>query len=242
MNFRNLLILSVLVVFVSACGKNGNLGTSAKMETDLDTVSYALGTDVALSLKDRSGMDEINYQVFVKGMRDVFEDNELVMSNTEGRNMIRAYLQELSQKRSQENLQKGQEFLADNKENEDVEVTESGLQYKVIEEGSGLSPDANDTVRVHYVGKTIDGETFGSSLEQGQPQQFVVDRDIPGWTEGLQLMKEGAKYELYIPANLAYGTSQPSNQIGPNETLIFEVELLDVKKVPGTGEEAQEEQ
>ena len=242
MKIKNLLFLSVLIVIIGACGKNTNLGQGAKMESELDTVSYALGADVAKSLKDRSGAKEINYQAFIKGMRQVFEGEELSMDENLRRTKIRSYFQQLSEKRNQENLKKGQEFLAKNKEEEDVEVTESGLQYKVIEEGTGVSPDANDTVKVHYVGKTIDGETFDNSIERDEPAEFPVNRVIPGWTEGLQLMKQGAKYKFFIPTDLAYGTKvRPGGQIEPNEALIFEVELLEVDKVPGTGEQSQQQ-
>ncbi|MEF8810472.1 MAG: FKBP-type peptidyl-prolyl cis-trans isomerase [Bacteroidales bacterium] len=243
MNFRNLLVLSVLALFVGACGKNANIGSSAKMESELDTVSYALGADVANSLKDRNGLTELNYEAFVKGMREAFEQDELSMGEAERRNRIRTYLKQLSQRRNQENLKKGEEFLAENKENDDVSVTESGLQYEVIEEGSGVSPDANDTVKVHYIGKTIDGDTFDSSGERDEPATFAVNQVIEGWTEGLQLMKEGAKYKLFIPTDLAYGTQvQPGGEIEPNEALIFEVELLEVNKVPGTEPKGQNTQ
>ncbi len=243
MNLRNLLVLSVLVVFIGACGKNANLGSNTRMESELDTVSYALGADVAKSLKDRNGLEEINYQAFVKGMREAFEQETLSMNEAERRNRIRTYLKGLSQRRNQKNLKEGQEFLAENKKNEDVNVTESGLQYQVIEEGSGITPDANDTVKVHYIGKTIDGETFDSSVDRDEPASFPVNGVIPGWTEGLQLMEEGAKYKLFIPTDLAYGTRVRSGgKIEPNEALIFEVELLDVTKVPGTGEEKQSKQ
>lgn len=243
MNLRNLLVLSVLVLFIGACGNNGNLGSNAKMESELDTVSYALGADVAKSLKDRNGLEEINYQAFVKGMREAFEQETLSMSDAERRNRIRTYLKQLSQRRNKENLKEGQEFLAENKKDDEVSVTESGLQYQVIEEGSGISPDPNDTVRVHYIGKTIDGETFDSSVDRGKPASFPVNGVIPGWTEGLQLMKEGAKYKFFIPTDLAYGTRvRPGGKIEPNEALIFEVELLEVTKVPGTGEEKQSNQ
>ena len=122
-------------------------------------------------------------------------------------------------------------ILAENKKKEGVQVTESGLQYKVIEEGEGVSPDANDKVTVHYHGTLIDGTVFDSSKDRGEPVTFGLNRVIPGWTEGVQLMKEGATYEFYIPAELAYGTRAPQGSpIGPNETLVFKVELLEVKE------------
>jgi len=226
------------VIFIGACSKSGNIGSSASMKSELDTVSYALGADVAKSLQSRNGVDELNYSAFIKGMQEVFEGEEVMMDDSQRRNKIRTYLQQLSQKRNQENLEKGQEFLEENKNKEGVQVTESGLQYRVIEEGSGITPDANDTVKVHYTGKTIDGEVFDSSKERGKPAEFPVNRVIKGWTEGLQMMKEGAQYKFFIPTDLAYGTQvRPGGEIEPNEALIFDVELLEVTKVEGDGSE-----
>ena len=242
MNFRNLLVLAVLVVFIGACSKSTNIGKSAKIESELDTVSYALGADVANSLKSRNGVDELSYAAFMKGMQQVFDGEEVMLDDSERQSKIRAYLQELSQKRNQENLEAGKKFLEENKSKEGVKVTESGLQYKVLEEGSGISPDANDTVRVHYVGKTIDGEVFDSSRERGEPAEFPVNRVISGWTEGLQMMKEGAQYKLFIPTDLAYGTRvRPGGKIEPNEALVFDVELLEVTKVEGDGQEQSQQ-
>lgn len=128
-----------------------------------------------------------------------------------------------------ENMKKGAAFLNENKKKEGVHVTSSGLQYKILQEGTGKSPKATDTVRVHYRGTTIEGREFDSSYRRGEPIEFPLNGVIKGWTEGLQLMKEGGKAELYIPSNLAYGPNGAGSAIGPNETLIFVVELLEVK-------------
>jgi FKBP-type peptidyl-prolyl cis-trans isomerase len=136
--------------------------------------------------------------------------------------------QEEQKKEAAENQQKGEEFLAENRNNEGVQVTDSGLQYKVMEEGSGESPTASDEVKVHYRGTLLDGTEFDSSYD-GDPVQFPLNQVIPGWTEGVQLMQEGAKYKFWIPGELGYGSNpRPGGPIGPNETLIFEVELLEV--------------
>lgn len=237
MNLRNLLVLAVLVTFIGACSKGPNVGGSAKIKSELDTVSYALGADVATSLQSRNGVDELNYSAFIRGMQEAFDGEEVMLDEEQRREKIRTYLERLSQKKHEENLKEGQEFLAKNKEKEGIKTTESGLQYKVIEEGSGTSPGANDTVRVHYEGKTIDGETFENSRDQGEPVEFPVNRVISGWTEGLQLMKEGAHYKFFIPTDLGYGTRvRPGGKIEPNEALIFDVELLEVKPAEGAGE------
>ena len=235
MNLRNLLVLAVLITFIGACSKGPNMGGSAKIKSELDTVSYALGADVAKSLQDRNGVEELNYSAFVRGMQEVFDDKDVMLDDQQRRDKIRSYLQQLSQQRNAKNLKEGKEFLAENKEKEGIKTTESGLQYKVIEEGSGATPDANDTVRVHYEGKTIDGETFENSRDQGEPVEFPVNRVISGWTEGLQLMKEGAHYKFFIPTDLGYGTRvRPGGKIEPNEALIFDVELIEV--IPADGE------
>ena len=126
-------------------------------------------------------------------------------------------------------LEKGERFLAENKGKEGVKTTASGLQYKIVKEGTGKSPAATDTVLVHYEGKLLDGTVFDSSIKRGEPISFPLNRVIPGWTEGLQLVKEGGKAILYIPSKLAYGSSGAGGAIGPNETLIFEVELIKIK-------------
>ena len=131
---------------------------------------------------------------------------------------------------SQSAAEKGAKFLEENAKQEGVKVTPSGLQYKVLKEGTGKSPSATDVVQVHYRGPLLDGTEFDSSYRRGQPATFPLNRVIPGWTEGVQLMKEGAKYQFFIPSTLAYGsTGTPGGPIGPNETLIFEVELLKVQ-------------
>ncbi len=240
MNLRNLLALMVMVVFLGACDQVTNMGKNTKIESELDTVSYALGADVANTLQNRNGVEELSYEAFVKGMQEVFEGKETLLDDGQRKQKIRTYLQRLSEQRKEKNLKEGQEFLEENKDNEGVKVTESGLQYKVLEEGSGKSPDANDTVRVHYEGRTIDGEVFDSSKERGKPAEFPVNRVIQGWTEGLQMMKEGAKYKFFIPTKLAYGTRvRPGGKIEPNEALIFDVELLEVTPVKGDGQEKE---
>jgi len=126
-------------------------------------------------------------------------------------------------------LAKGEKFLEDNAKKDGVTVTASGLQYKVITEGTGKSPKATDTVLVHYEGTLIDGKVFDSSYKRGEPIEFPLNRVIAGWTEGVQLMKEGAKYRLYLPSRLAYGSRGAGRDIGPNEALIFDVELIKVR-------------
>src|SRR5699024_8017267 len=143
---------------------------------------------------------------------------------------VRAAQLEKAKQQAKANLEAGKAFLAKNKKKEGIKVTDSGLQYKVLKKGDGPQPDANDTVTVHYVGTLIDGTVFDSSRKRGKPATFPVDKVIPGWTEALQLMHEGAHYMLFIPPELAYGPRGAGKMIGPNETLIFDVELLKVNQ------------
>jgi len=143
---------------------------------------------------------------------------------------IMAKAQAEAAQKGDENKKKGEKFLADNKSKPGVKTTPSGLQYSVISEGTGPKPTASSTVKVHYTGKLIDGTTFDSSVDRGEPVEFPLNGVIKGWTEGVQLMNKGAKYRFYIPQQLAYGPSSPTELIPPYSVLIFEVELLDIEK------------
>ncbi|MCW9712113.1 FKBP-type peptidyl-prolyl cis-trans isomerase [Aliifodinibius salicampi] len=187
-----------------------------------------------MSLKNQ-GMTDIKANKFAGGLKAALEDKESALSQSEMQQIVQSYqmkaqqrAQEEQKKEAAENQQKGEEFLAENRNNEGVQVTDSGLQYKVMEEGSGESPTASDEVKVHYRGTLLDGTEFDSSYD-GDPVQFPLNQVIPGWTEGVQLMQEGAKYKFWIPGELGYGSNpRPGGPIGPNETLTFEVELLEV--------------
>lgn len=229
MNFKNLLLFTILGLFAISCNQDLSKPKNVKLKTQLDSASYALGADVANHLKDRNSVDEVNLNAFIKGFTDEFDDKDKKLKDEEISSTIQRFLSEARKKTHQKNLEKGQKFLEENKERDEVQVTESGLQYEILEEGSGASPSEKDTVRVHYVGEHIDGGVFDSSVERDEPAEFPLDRVIPGWTEGVQLMKEGAKYKFYIPTELAYGENvRPGSEIKPNEALIFEVELIEV--------------
>lgn len=234
MRFNKLFIGSLLsaLLLVSACGqqKMGASSAEASLDTKLDSVSYALGYQNGMFLS-REGINELEMNNYNAGINAGLSSEDGLLTQDQIRTVTSSYLNELTEMRSQENLEAGQAFLAENLNEEGVQETESGLQYKVIEEGDGASPTAQSTVRVHYEGTLLDGEVFDSSYDRGQPAEFPLNRVIPGWTEGVQLMKEGATYEFYIPAELAYGSRAPQGSpIGPNETLIFKVELLEVKE------------
>lgn len=220
------------LLLVTGCNTHQGSAPQANLETKLDSVSYALGYQNGTFL-GREGISELDMNNYNAGLNKGLASDEGVMSQDEIMAVTNSYLQELQEKRRTENIEAGQAFLEENKQKEGVVETESGLQYKVIEEGDGDSPTAQNVVSVHYEGTLIDGTVFDSSYERNQPAEFPLNRVIPGWTEGVQLMKEGATYEFYIPANLAYGERAPQGSpIGPNETLIFKVELLEVKPAP----------
>lgn len=205
-----------------------NVDTSnSELLTQMDSVSYSLGVSVANNLKS-SGFETIESSAISAAFNDVFSENDVKISEEDANALIQDYFMELSQKKSQEATNKGQAFLVENASKEGVVTTASGLQYQVLTEGQGAKPVASDEVTVHYHGTLIDGTVFDSSVDRGQPATFPVGGVIQGWVEALQLMNIGSKYKLFIPSNLAYGERGAGGLIGPNETLIFEVELLSI--------------
>ena len=201
----------------------------------LDRISYALGLSMGNNFR-ASGITEINVQDFADGVAAVFYGSTPKMSYDEAKAEIQAYFTEMEKKQraaaeelGKANAAAGEAFLADNGKRVEVRTTPSGLQYEVLTEGDGPRPEANDQVEVHYTGKLIDGTVFDSSVDRGMPATFGVTQVIPGWVEALQLIKAGSKWRLFIPSNLAYGPNgAPGSPIGPNATLVFDVELLKV--------------
>jgi FKBP-type peptidyl-prolyl cis-trans isomerase FklB len=185
-----------------------------------------IGISVGHSLKAQN-VPDVNVSLIAKGIEEVLNDDSTVTAQ-EAQMFLTAYFTELRNKEAEKNKEEGQAWLEENRSRPGVVETESGLQYKVIEEGTGKSPTASDRVKCHYEGRLIDGTIFDSSYERGQPAEFALRGVIRGWTEGLQLMKEGGKYELYIPSDLGYGPRGGGQLIGPNATLIFVIELLEV--------------
>jgi len=220
----------VMIFFIIGCGSDTKQKSISTLSTFKDSTSYALGADLGSNLKQQAV--EIDYDVFMAGMTDAMLDGELVKLDQKQRRSVMASLQQRirdkAKNEGETNLKKADEFLAKNKkENSDIKETPTGLQYRVLREGNGDSPVAEDRVKVHYAGKLIDGTQFDSSYERGDPTEFGLNQVIKGWTEGLQLMKVGAKYEFFIHPKIAYG-SRPRPTIPANSILIFEVELLDI--------------
>ena len=228
MKYSSILLVALLLASTAFSQDNPPL------KDEKDKVSYSIGLDIGNTFKKQS-MD-INLDVLMTGLRDALSGNKPLLTDEQVKETMTAYSKTMMEKQASQakeagakNLAVGEKFLAENKTKEGVKTTPSGLQYKVIKEGSGASPKATDTVETHYRGTLINGTEFDSSYKRNEPATFPVNRVIKGWTEALQMMKPGSKYQLFIPANLAYGERGAGQDIGPNETLIFEVELLNVK-------------
>lgn len=240
-NFKLINGLVAILVFSGSAALAGEEPDADGLRRDM---SYFFGYSFGNILKE-GGNDDIDLNGLMEGFKDSLNGQPSTLS-PEAQQAVVAVLREQEQQRQQEreeamaaaraqqeemakaNLAEGQEFLEENAESDDVVATESGLQYQVLEEGSGEHPKENSVVKVHYEGKLIDGRVFDSSIQRGEPVEFPLNQVIPGWTEGLQLMKEGGKTRLYIPPDLAYGPGG-TRGIPPNSVLIFDVELLEVK-------------
>ncbi|MFW5830222.1 MAG: FKBP-type peptidyl-prolyl cis-trans isomerase [Planctomycetota bacterium] len=237
---RFLLSTGMVVLLIGSLHAADN----ATPETTEERFSYLfaysnIGTQIN-TMVDDLGLDK---ELLIQGLRDALEDKDPLVPVEEQQELyeaMRAKQQKAETAKGEANKQKGEEFMAEVREREGVVAMDSGLAYEVIEEGEGAKPEASDKVRVHYRGTTIGGEEFDSSYSRGEPAEFPLDGVIPGWTEGLQQMKTGAKYKLYVPSDLAYGERGSGGAIGPDETLIFEVELLDI--LPKEGEVQTEQE
>lgn len=196
-----------------------------KYSEELDRVSYCFGLSIASNLIS-SGVTTINAEAFNDAMTTVFAGNMPEIMPDEANNILQDYFEKLQKERGGKAKAAGEKFLAENKTKEGVVALPSGLQYKILKEGNGPKPKASDTVKCHYEGRLIDGTVFDSSIRRGEPAEFPVGGVIQGWVEALQLMPVGSKWQLYIPSELAYGSHGAGQAIGPDETLIFDVELL----------------
>ena len=201
----------------------------------MDKLSYALGLGIGRQLA-QMGAKDMNIDDFAMAIRDVIEGNDLKVTNREAQTIVNDYFQKQEEKMRAELAEKGKEakeagekYLAENAKKEGVVTLPSGLQYQVLKEGNGRKPKATDSVVCHYEGMLIDGPMFDSSIQRGEPATFGLQQVIAGWTEGLQLMQEGAKYRFFIPYLLGYGESGAGQSIPPFSALIFDVELIEVK-------------
>jgi len=237
MNLMNRIVAVALVAgLAAACNKQESASGDTELTTDPQKFGYAIGVDIGKSLTPVK--DEVDVNALIAGLQETMAGKEARLTD-EVREQVKADVtRKLQQKQMEERVAKsktakeaGEKFLAENAKREGVKTTASGLQYEMLTEGSGASPKTTDKVKVHYKGTLIDGTEFDSSYARGQPVEFPLGNVIPGWTEGLQLMKVGGKAKLFIPSQLAYGERGAGAKIGPNETLVFEVELLNIEKV-----------
>jgi FKBP-type peptidyl-prolyl cis-trans isomerase FklB len=203
--------------------------------TDKDKLSYSIGADLGKNFKTQ-GID-VNAEALAKGMQDGMSGTQLILTEEQMKDVLNKFQKDLMAKRStdfnkkaEENKSKGEAFLTTNKAKTGVVVLPSGLQYKVVDAGTGAKPAKTDTVTVEYTGTLIDGTVFDSTQKTGKPATFKVSQVIPGWTEALQLMPAGSTWEIYVPSDLAYGPRSVGGPIGPNETLVFKIHLISVKK------------
>lgn len=201
----------------------------------MDKLSYALGLGIGQQLKQMGLQENLVIEDFAASIKDVLADNDLKVSHQEGQQIVNNFFRELEQKQNAAKAEagkaakaEGEKFLTENAKKDGINVTKSGLQYEVLTEGTGKKPKATDTVRCHYEGRLLDGTVFDSSYKRNEPADFGLQQVIAGWTEGVQLMAEGAKYRFYIPYMLAYGEGGASAMIPPFATLIFDVELIKV--------------
>jgi FKBP-type peptidyl-prolyl cis-trans isomerase FklB len=202
------------------------------LKNQREKVSYIIGMDIGGNLKKQS--IDIDPNILAKGIQDALGGAKSLLTDQEMQETMVAFQKELMEKHKKQ----GEDFLAENKKKEGVKTLPSGLQYKVIKAGTGKKPKADDTVTANYRGTLIDGMEFDSSYKRGQPATFRVSGVIPGWTEALQLMEEGAKWQLFVPSNLAYGQRGAGKVIGPDTALIFEIELVSIQE---KGQEKKQE-
>lgn len=235
---KKIILPAIAIVFLAACNNSGSSDKNIELANEIDSVSYAIGMNSATGLKEN--VPEINMEAYIQGFKNQADSGVTKLTTEEMDQVLQAYSMKRQMKQMEEQQKKqeeqfgsikaeGEKFLEENKQNPDVKVTPSGLQYMVIKEGSGKQPTIDSKVRVHYHGTLLDGSVFDSSVEKGQPIDYPVAGFIQGWQEGLPLMKEGAKYKFFIPQELAYGANpNPQGPIKPYMTLIFEIELIKV--------------
>ena len=223
----------ISLAMLSFAGSVFGQDKSTPLKDPKDKISYSIGLNIGLNLKKQNV--SVNPDTFVLGLKDALAGKPQ-MTEEQVKETMTAFEKEMIDKQKATGVKNGadgEKFLAENKKKEGVKTTASGLQYKVVKEGTGAQPKESDTVIANYRGTLIDGTEFDSSYKRGQPATFPVSGVIKGWTEALQMMKVGSKYQLFIPASLAYGERAVGPDIGPNSTLIFEVELVDVKPAAG---------
>lgn len=228
---KSLVVITILGAMLSCANQKADVKS---LETEIDSASYALGMDMAIKVK--ANFNEANTDLFLQGYRNGMDSTNLLIQQKDLNMFLRTFFQkqqmekqkEMAEKNFGENRKAGEKFLAENKTKEGVKTTDSGLQYIVLKEGKGDTPNPTSKIKIHYHGTTIDGKVFDSTVDKNKPYESKANIFIPGFNEGLSLMKEGAKYRFFIPQEIAYGVQQRGQLIKPFSALIFEVELLEI--------------
>lgn len=221
-------MLFLMAGIAMSCNVNNKM-EKISLDNEIDSVSYSLGISAG-SYYLKQGFDTINTEAFYLGFKSAIKKMDLQLTEEQSNAILQAFFQKASAAKYDDVKKEGEDFLKENAGKEGVVTLPSGLQYKIITEGTGAKPGLTDKVKVHYHGTLIDGTVFDSSVDRGEPISFPVNGVIAGWTEALQLMPVGSKWKLFIPYNLAYGEKGAGQKIGPFSTLVFEVELLDIEK------------
>ena len=224
--------VAAMAVAVGVSATSCDSKKSANLKSAIDSASYAIGVSTGAGYKEnlKTLPDSANVDALIAGFTEALKGQKTSMTPEAAQAFLQTYFMEASAKQATKAKEEGDKFLAENKTKEGIITTESGLQYKVVTEGKGVKPTAEDKVKVHYKGTLLDGKVFDSSIERGEPAEFGVGQVIKGWTEGLQLMPVGSKYTFWIPSELAYGERVAGQDIKPNSVLVFEVELLEIVK------------
>ena len=243
MKKQNLLFTFILGAFISCSPTDKTTTTTApstpetpespiantpKLSNQNDSISYGLGISIAQNISNQ-GLNDVNSEKFAMGLDDYLKGSTPLISIEEANKMLNDYFVAIQKEKNSANIEKGKQFLAENSKKEGVVSLPSGLQYKILKQGTGPKPTIDDKVSTHYHGTLLDGTVFDSSIQRGEPATFPLNGVIKGWTEALQLMPVGSKWELYIPSTLAYGERGAGGSIGPHATLIFQVELLSIE-------------
>lgn len=213
---------------MSSCNGQSKKEAKTSLANSIDSVSYALGVSIANNFM-HNGFEKVNLDILNNAMKDIFNSATPKIKVEDADKIIQDFMAMGRAEKGKTAIEKGKKFLEENAKQPGVVTLPSGLQYQILKEGNGPKPSLTDHVTTHYHGTLIDGTVFDSSVDRGQPASFAVNQVIPGWTEALQLMPVGSKWKLFIPSNLAYGERGAGGSIGPNETLIFEVELLSIE-------------
>jgi len=232
LNFKSIILMGSAVLIMAGCSDNSLTTKSVKLTNATDSASYALGILIGennkQNLESSPAGKEFNQDLLINGFIRTMKGEEGQITSKESQTIVQSFFKKISEEEATKNEAEGKAFLEKNKTKEGIVTTKSGLQYKIVTKGKGKIPTAKETVECNYKGTLIDGTEFDSSKKNGGPVKFKVGQVIPGWTEALELMPVGSKWELYIPSKLAYGPRGAGKLIGPNSTLIFEVELVSI--------------